>query len=387
MTRRQPPRAAGERPPSSAGPARPPSGRLAPAPPTPAAAAAASGPPRRRRSRRRAAAGGTTPRRPVRTGRGPRPPRAPTRPGRPVRSAAAAAARPAARPAYGTPVPVASTSPPAGSPADSVSAIRRVSTAIGLVESGDSALRPLPAVSRDPTRPGTRGMSAHARTTRSSQRRAWSRVLHASNASVGTQIGSPSASARVASSPAAPATSISSAVTRSVVCSSAAAARRSRTPSPPLRSSRAEERCPTGEEELDPVDRFEAGTGRGPVDEGRPRAPTWRRRRRAGPPGLPRRATVAERNGDHAREDDPGPAATRHEQPARQQLLGGGLGVLGRDVAPRRAGVRLPAVGDRRARAWPAPAGSAPPAAPAPSPGPVRRRRGDAPRSPRDSAA
>ena len=133
----------------------------------------------------------------------------------------------------GSPVPLASTAP-SGSPAHASRVIRRLSTWKVLESSGARALTPLPAWSRVPTRPGSRGEASQA-TASSAQRSAIASVVHTSKASVGSQTPSPSGASPWASRPAAAATSTSSAVVVSSTWSRAAAALRSRTPSPPLR--------------------------------------------------------------------------------------------------------------------------------------------------------
>ena len=261
--------------------ARPRSGRPAAAPGRPAAAAAAPARPRRRRRRRRAAArpydasaaepGDAEHRRLL------------ERPRHLVaasRSAGAAAATPAARPGTARRCRSASTSP-AGSAASSASAIRRVSTAIGLARSGASALRALPAASRVPTSAGIRGRVEPGRASvQPALGRA--RAAHASNASVGTQTGSPSASARARAGRPRAATSTSSAATRLVDVQQRGGRLQVADAEPAAAQLAGRLGAPVVEQQLDPVDGFEGGPGRGPVDQaaGRGREVGDRRRRR-----------------------------------------------------------------------------------------------------------
>ncbi len=98
-------------------------------------------------------------------------------------------------------MPVASTSP-GGRSASAASAIRRVSTWWTAASSGASAFQTFPAGRAGRRAPASRGLSSQA-ATRADQRSAVGRWVHWSNRSVGSHAGSPSASAAVASRPAA----------------------------------------------------------------------------------------------------------------------------------------------------------------------------------------
>ena len=132
------------------------------------------------------------------------------------------------------PVPIASTSP-SGTSASTCSASRRASSASPLESSGASAFQDLPAGSREPTSDGTRLLASHP-PTRRVHRSASGRPDQRSNSSVGSHEGVPSAAAASAIRPAVSATSTTSAAPGSSTCSSRATALRSRTASPPLRS-------------------------------------------------------------------------------------------------------------------------------------------------------
>ena len=132
------------------------------------------------------------------------------------------------------PVPTASTSP-SGTSASTCSASRRASSASPLDSSGASAFHDLPAASREPTSDGTRLLDSHPPTSRA-HRSEIGLPDQMSNSSVGSHAGVPSGSVPSAISPAASATSTMSAAPASSTCSSRATSLRSRTASPPLRS-------------------------------------------------------------------------------------------------------------------------------------------------------
>ena len=100
---------------------------------------------------------------------------------------------------------------------------RRVSAMCTPASSGASAFQALPAGSREPTRPGIRGLSSQVRAS-PAQRSAGGRSTQVSTRSVGSQTGLPSRSAAVASSPAEAAVSTSSATVASSRCSAVAVA-------------------------------------------------------------------------------------------------------------------------------------------------------------------
>ena len=215
------------------------------------------------------------------------------------------------------PVPVATTWP-GGSAASSASVIARVSGATRLVSSGSSALRVLPASSRVPTRNGSRSVSSQARAS-SVQRSAAGSSHQVSKASVGVQAGLPSGSGQVARSPAAAATSTTSAVVGSSSWANSAAAFRSRTARAPLRRATGGCGAPVVDQQLHPAYRLERGARRGVVHL---RGVSLGRRhlgRDVDP--VARGVAAAQRDlhlARHAHETRP----TRHQQPARQQLLG-----------------------------------------------------------------
>ncbi len=235
---------------------------------------------------------------------------------------------------------------------------------VRLASSGDSAFQGLPEASRAPTSPGIRGLSHQARTS-VAQRPATSLTIQASNASVGTQTGLPSASAREASRPAPDATSTSSAVVASSTWRWMAAAFSSRTPRPPLRSAAAGWLPQWSSSSSIRRTASKAAPAPARSTMSAPRSAVaisgaWGERLAGGPP-------AAQHQPDLARHDD-GARGARHQQLARQQLLGRGLRVLGQHGVPGRCRWSPRRPRRRRARAAPGPRATAPRGGPPPRP-------------------
>ena len=220
----------------------------------------------RRRRRRRAAAGRTTPGRP-------RPVTPSTAASVSVHSTCSARSRgrrgrcqESSATTDGMPVPGASTSP-GGSPPSAASVIRRVSGMCTAASSGASAFHGLPAGSREPTRPG------HPRAVQPDPDQRGPALGGGPQDPGVEQVGrQPDRVAgavghgRDQARPAA--VSTSRATVGSSRCIAVAVARRSRTPSPPLRSADGGAAPHVVEEQLEAAYGLEGGTRRGPVDLG-----------------------------------------------------------------------------------------------------------------------
>ena len=231
---------------------------------------------------------------------------------------------------------------PSGSSASTRSASRRASSARPLDSSGASAFHALPAASRPPTRDGTRLLASHAPT---STRPALGRGLRGPEVEVvGRQPDRRSSRSRSPSaiSPAARAISTIRAAPGASTCSSRATALRSRTASPPLRSTAGGRHAPLVEQQLHASYDVEGGAGRGAGDQRGIALGRGEVGRAAD--GLGRRAAAAQGQADLARQHH-GVAVAGDEQPAGDELLDGAGGLRGRDGAPRRAGGALAAVG------------------------------------------
>ena len=229
--------------------------------------------------------------------------------------------------------------------------------------SGASAFHGLPAVSREPTSPGIRGLSSQVRAS-PAHRSAGGCSTQVSTRSVGSHTGLPTASAAVASRPAAVAVSTSSAMVASSTCSAAAVALRSRTPRPPLRSADGGSAPHRSSSSSSRRTASNAAPAAARVDLSL--AALGRRQHRHVVHPLDRRVPAAQREPDLAgHHDRAGPA--RHQQPAGEQLLGRRGGVRGQQRVPGVARWSPRRRRPGRARASPGPARTARPAAPATS--------------------